>query len=502
MITSLSQEFRNQKLANFQSVRQSYLMSDTTVSTSFLSRTRGLLRRALRDVVDGATSLTSRGSLDISPDLPDDDLARLQQQIDASLSGRGGEASARSNASDLARCYLDLNAEGRLRFMQLLNDEYGIEPAHLNTTMDAVRETSDDPAAYAKAITALRGQLESPRMKLFRQFNGLEHGIKFLVDLRADLIGLLRDNPELRPLDADLKYLLSTWFDAGFLVLHRITWAAPADLLEKLIAYEAVHEIRSWNDMKNRLESDRRFFAFFHPSMPDEPLIFVEVALVNGIARNVQTLLDESAPIKDPEEADTAIFYSISNAQRGLSGVSFGDFLIKQVVERLSARLPNVKTFATLSPIPGFRRWLDGRIAEGADLLNHEQEDALRAVAGDIPEDASVLQSILDRTNWHLDPAIADTMEPIMTHLVAGYLLYQRREPTGTALDSVAHFHLSNGARVESINWLGDMSPKGFAQSAGMMVNYLYDKTLIEQNHEAYVSGSEIPASSTVRNLL
>ncbi|MDG2270571.1 MAG: malonyl-CoA decarboxylase, partial [Alphaproteobacteria bacterium] len=397
---------------------------------------------------------------------------------------------------------LDLNAEGRLRFMQLLNDEYGIEPAHLNTTMDAVRETSDDPAAYAKAITALRGQLESPRMKLFRQFNGLEHGIKFLVDLRADLIGLLRDNPELRPLDADLKYLLSTWFDAGFLVLHRITWAAPADLLEKLIAYEAVHEIRSWNDMKNRLESDRRFFAFFHPSMPDEPLIFVEVALVNGIARNVQTLLDESAPIKDPEEADTAIFYSISNAQRGLSGVSFGDFLIKQVVERLSARLPNVKTFATLSPIPGFRRWLDGRIAEGADLLNHEQEDALRAVAGDIPEDALVLQSILDRTNWHLDPAIADTMEPIMTHLVAGYLLYQRREPTGTALDSVAHFHLSNGARVESINWLGDMSPKGFAQSAGMMVNYLYDKTLIEQNHEAYVSGSEIPASSTVRNLL
>ncbi|MBT5570148.1 MAG: malonyl-CoA decarboxylase [Alphaproteobacteria bacterium] len=477
-------------------------MSDTTVSTSFLSRTRGLLRRALRDVVDSAASLTSRGGLSVSPDLPNDDLARLQQQIDASLSGRGGEASARSNASDLARCYLDLNDEGRLRFMQLLNDEYGIEPTHLNVSMDAVRDTSDDPVAYAKAITALRGRLESPRMKLFRQFNGLEHGIKFLVDLRADLIGLLRDNPELRALDADLKHLLSTWFDAGFLVLHRITWAAPADLLEKLIAYEAVHEIRSWNDMKNRLESDRRFFAFFHPSMPDEPLIFVEVALVNGIARNVQTLLDESAPIKDPEQADSAIFYSISNAQRGLSGVSFGDFLIKQVVERLSARLPNVKTFATLSPIPGFRRWLDGRMSDGAELLNHEQEEALRAVAGDISDDNSALQSILDRTNWHLDPAIAEVMEPILTHLVAGYLLYQRRESTGTALDSVAHFHLSNGARVESINWLGDMSPKGFEQSAGMMVNYLYDKTLIEQNHESYVSGSEIPASSTVRSLL
>jgi malonyl-CoA decarboxylase len=477
-------------------------MSDTTVSNGFLSRTRGLLRRALRDVVDGATSLTSRNGLTVSPSLTDDDLARLQQQIDASLSGRGGEASARSNATDLARCYLDLNDEGRLRFMRLLTHEYGVAPSHLNEAMDGVRDSSDDPAEYARAITKLRDQLQSPRIKLFRQFNGLEHGIKFLVDLRADLLDLIRENPELRPLDADLKYLLSTWFDAGFLVLHRITWAAPADLLEKLIAYEAVHEIKSWDDMKNRLESDRRFFAFFHPAMPDEPLIFVEVALVNGIANNVQALLDQTAPTKDPEQADTAIFYSISNAQRGLSGVSFGDFLIKQVVERLSARLPNVKTFATLSPIPGFRRWLDGRIKDGADLLSHEQEASLRAVAGDVPAGQSVLQSLLDRNSWHEDPSIVEALEPVLAHLAAGYLLYQRREATGTALDPVAHFHLSNGARVERINWLGDQSPKGFEQSAGMMVNYLYDKTQIEANHEDYVSGSEIPASSTVRNLL
>lgn len=477
-------------------------MSDTTVSTSILSRTRGMLRRALRDVVDGATNRTNRGELNVRPELPDDDLARLQQQIDASLSGRGGEASARSNAAGLARCYLDLNAEGRLRFLRLLNFEYGVEPTYLNMAMDSVRDSTEDPMAYGKAISALRDSLESPRMKLFRQFIGLEHGIKFLVDLRADLRNQLRESPDLRLLDADLKFLLSGWFDAGFLVLHRITWSAPADLLEKLIAYEAVHEIRSWTDMKNRLESDRRFFGFFHPSMPDEPLIFVEVALVNGIAGNVQTLLDESAPIQDSEQADTAIFYSISNAQPGLSGVSFGDFLIKQVVERLSARLPNLKTFATLSPIPGFRHWLDGRIADGAELLNHEQEEALRAVAGEIDEDQSVLQNLLDRPDWHQDPAMAEAMKPVLTHLAAGYLLYQRREATGTALDPVAHFHLSNGAMVERINWLGDMSQKGFEQSAGMMVNYLYDKSRIEQNHEAYVSGSEIPASSAVRNLL
>lgn len=477
-------------------------MSDTTVSPGFLGRTRGLLRRALRDVVEGASNLTNRSGLNVSPDLPDDDLARLQQRIDASLSGRGGEASAMANAAELGRCYLDLNDEGRIRFLTLLTNEYGIEPAHLNDAMDAVRNASEEPQAYARAIAKLRQSLSSPRMKLLRQFNGLEYGVKFLVDMRADLRGLLRDNPELAPLDAELKYLLAGWFDAGFLELRRITWSAPADLLEKLIEYEAVHEIQSWADLKNRLESDRRFYAFFHPSMHDEPLIFVEVALVNGIADNVHDLLDEDAPIKDPEKADTAIFYSISNAQPGLSGVSFGDFLIKQVVQHLSHELPNIKTFATLSPIPGFRRWLDGRLAEGAELLNHEQEDALRAVAGDGIDDTRLLTTLLDREHWDQDDAVADTLRPIMEHLVAGYLLYQRRESTGTALDSVAHFHLSNGAQVERINWLADRSDRGMGQSAGMMVNYLYDRAKIDSNHEAYVSGSEIPASSGVRNLL
>jgi malonyl-CoA decarboxylase len=477
-------------------------MSDTAVTSGFFGRTRGLLRRALRDVVEGAASLTNRSGLTVKPDLPDDDLVRLQEQIDASLSGRGGEASARANAAELGRVYLDLNEDGRLRFLRLLAYEYGVDPARLNDVMDAARDSSEDPVAYARALGRLRDTLMSPRMKLFRQFNGLEHGVKFLVDMRADLREILRDNPDLAPLDSELKFLLSGWFDAGFLELRQITWSAPADLLEKLIEYEAVHEIRSWTDLKNRLESDRRFFAFFHPSMADEPLIFVEVALVNGIAGNVQALLDENAPTQDAEDADTAIFYSISNAQTGLSGVSFGDFLIKQVVEHLSHELPNIKTFSTLSPIPGFRRWLDRRIADGAELLNHEQEDALLAAAGSIPEGANVLQTLLDRPDWHMDEAVEQALKPVLEHLVAGYLLYQRRETTGTAYDPVAHFHLSNGARVERINWLGDTSERGLAQSAGMMVNYLYDKARIDANHEAYITGSEIPASNGVRNLL
>jgi len=470
-------------------------MSDTTSSNGFLTRTRGLLRRALQDVINVASR---DRSAPLRPELPDDDLKILQQRIDTSLAGRGGEASARGNAAQLGRYYLDFNEDGRLRFFQLLAEEYGVDHDRLNQAMDDVRAAESSPAAYAQAVDHLRECLQSPMIHLFRQFNSLSHGIKFLVDMRADLRGLLRGHPELRPVDGELRSLLSAWFDAGFLELRHVTWAAPADLLEKLIAYEAVHEITSWTDLKNRLESDRRCYAFFHPNMPDEPLIFVEVALVDGMADNVQALLDEAAPTGDPEGANTAIFYSISNAQKGLSGVSFGDFLIKQVVDDLLHDLPNLKTFATLSPIPGFRAWLDSRLEAGAKLLNHEQEDQLAALTGGTPP----LQALLDQPHWHQDKNITAVLRPILQHLVAGYLLYQRRESSGTALDPVAHFHLSNGAQVERINWLADSSERGLSQSAGMMVNYLYALDQIEDNHEAYVTGGEIPASSAVRNLL
>ena len=473
-------------------------MSDTAVSNGFLVRTRGLLRRALQDVISVASR--DRGT-PLRPDLPDDDLKVLQERIDASLSGRGGEASARGNAAQLGRYYLDLNEDGRLRFFELLAEQYGVDHDRLSQAMDDVRTAEDSPVAYPKAVSRLRECLQTPRTNLFRQFNSLSHGVKFLVDMRADLRSLLNSHPKLRPVDGELRALLSGWFDAGFLELRHVTWAAPADLLEKLIAYEAVHEIQSWTDLKNRLESDRRCYAFFHPNMPNEPLIFVEVALVDGMADNVQALLDESAPTGNPEDANTAIFYSISNAQRGLSGVSFGDFLIKQVVDDLSHELPNLKTFATLSPIPGFRSWLDSRLEAGADLINHAQQDQLAALAGD-SGDTPPLQALLDRPHWYQDEDIVAVVQPILLHLVAGYLLYQRRESADTALDSVAHFHLSNGAQVERINWLADSSERGLAQSAGMMVNYLYALDQIEDNHEAYVTGGEIPASSAVRNLL
>jgi malonyl-CoA decarboxylase len=283
--------------------------------------------------------------------------------------------------------------------------------------------------------------------------------------------------------------------------LRRITWEAPAALLEKLMAYEAVHEIRGWTDLKNRLEADRRCFAFFHPRMPDEPLIFVEVALVSGIAGDIHALLDEAAPIGNPQAADAAIFYSISNCQTGLVGISFGDFLIKRVVDALAAELPRLKSFATLSPAPGFRAWLRTEAAHDKLLLAGEAR-AIRALSGDPDDDDAdgLLLHLLDRPDWHRDGQTAEVLREPLLRLAARYLLHARAA-SGRAFDPVAHFHLSNGARVERINWLGDVSPKGLQQSAGIMVNYLYRLGDIEANHRAYRDDGRVVAASAVRGL-
>ncbi|MCB1745410.1 MAG: malonyl-CoA decarboxylase family protein, partial [Gammaproteobacteria bacterium] len=334
----------------------------------------------------------------------------------------------------------------------------------------------------------------------------------FLVDMRGEVRTRLREHPDLRPLDQDLLRLLSAWFDVGFLELRRITWDTSAALLEKLIAYEAVHEIQSWQDLKNRLADDRRCFAFFHPNMPDEPLIFVEVALVNGIAENVQTLLDESAPRGDPATADTAIFYSISNCQPGLAGVSFGNFLIKRVASELSQSLPRLKTFATLSPIPGFSRWLKSRLAEHAasgeehELFDESEAQWLADLDPQGSADSALQRLIADAPLWAHGAEEASGVEErlgsILMRLCSQYLTSTTEGTRKRALDPVAHFHLSNGARVERINWYGDRSRRGLEQSTGMMVNYLYKLSDIEKNHEAYKDSGRIIYSSAVRKLL
>ena len=455
------------------------------------------LRGAWREI-----ALSTRGVLAgaLRPDLPEDDVARLRQQMLGCLDGRGGEVTARARAAQLGRTYLALNAAGRARFLHLLAKEFDTDHAVVDDCCALVAAAADS-AARTAAERALRAALTAPRVTLLRQFNALPEGVKFLVDRRAELIAINGNDPALRGLADDLRDLLANWFDIGFLQLQRITWDSPAALLEKLMAYEAVHEIRGWTDLKNRLEADRRCFAFFHPRMPDEPLIFVEVALVNGIAGNIHALLDEAAPIGDPQAADAAIFYSISNCQQGLVGISLGDFLIKRVVDALATELPRLKSFATLSPLPGFRAWLTAEAGRHGLLVAGEAR-AVQVLGAGLDEDKPdrILLRLIDQPDWREDSRTAAGLRDPLLRLCARYLL-DAHAPSGRALDPVANFHLSNGARVERLNWLGDISAKGLQQSAGIMVNYLYRLGDIEANHEAYRDEGRVAASSAVRNL-
>ncbi len=439
-------------------------------------------------------------SMAIEPHLPDGDLDRVRRQIDLSIAARGGEVAARAEAAALGHAYLRLDEAGKLRFFQLLAEDYDLDTGALVTAAHAV-EQARDPAAAAEARRSLRQAATSPRLRLFLGFNTLDEGVKFLIAMRADLMALARRHGELKPVDEELFDLLRSWFDVGFLRLTQVTWQAPAALLEKFIAYEAVHAMRSWDDLKHRMEGDRRLFAFFHPTMPDEPLIFVQVALVNGMAARIPPLLDESAPAIAAHTADTAIFYSISNAQKGLAGVSFGDFLIKRVVRELSRELPNLKTFATLSPIPGLRHWLDrglaGEIEAGTPFLTPVERAALEKALGSDHTVAMVRDL--------LNAAVPDgRLEPVLARLAARYLTTRQAAGEGRmrALDPVAHFHLSNGARIERLNWLADPSENGLRQSYGLMVNYLYRLSAIEDHHEAYRLNGDIKTSSAVRGLV
>ena len=434
---------------------------------------------------------------DMASSVSRDEGESVEAQMRACLDGRGGEVSARNRAAKLAETYLSLDADGQKAFLRSIAS-FDADDAQITKSYQALHDARDD-ATRAAAKSTLRRMLEPPRQRLLTQFTTIPDGMKFLVELRNTLLGLTKSDPMLAALEADLRGMLANWFDVGFLELKRIDWASPAALLEKLMQYEAVHEIKSWRDLKNRLDSDRRCYAFFHPRMPDEPLIFVEVALVKGLAGSVQRLLDEDAPVQNPHEADTAIFYSISNCQRGLAGISFGNFLIKRVVHELGGEFANLKTFATLSPIPGFRRWLDKKLTEEETTLLTDEEASALAVFEPGTNGTASLKALLARKNWVEDTAILKALDPVLVRICARYLLAEGQGKR--AQDPVAHFHLSNGARVERINMEADISTKGVKESATMMVNYLYDPNKIEAYHEDYAGEGRRHASTVVRKL-
>ena len=436
---------------------------------------------------------------EVHPDLPKEDMAYLHKRMVECVEGKGGEVSARVRSAELGNIYMNLNRDGRERFLKKLSRDFGIQDDRILPLLETFKEAGNQKQRF-EAQNALREVLDSPKLKILRQFNTLDDGLKFLVDMRSDLLELKKDDVYLTGLEKDLKFLLKSLFDIGLLDMKQITWNSPAALLEKLMAYEAVHHISSWRDLKNRLDSDRRCFAFFHNKMPNEPLIFIEVALVKGMADNVQNLLNEESPVVDQDEADTAIFYSITNAQKGLAGISMGNFLIKWVVLELASEFKNLKVFSTLSPLPGFRRWLDPLLEKG-DTSLFKAGDILsikKLASGD--NAAGILLEILRGGDWHTDAKTCSTLKQPLMGLAVHYLLNIKKGKR--ALDPVAHFHISNGARVERINWLGDISPKGMQESAGLMVNYLYKRSDIDECHEAYADEGKITFSKQVKDCL
>ncbi len=441
-------------------------------------------------------------AISIDADLPDGDWRRLSAEIDAVVEKRGGPVAARRRAGTVALAYENLSPAGRQRFFTNLAAEYDHDDGLVDEAIDAVigAETPDD---RRRAEAELRDRLRPQRELLLRQLASLDDGLAFLVAMRADLLPHRRSTAELTALDSDLRAILEGLFDVGLLRLERLTWDTPASVLEKLIEYEAVHAIESWDDLKRRLGPERRCYAFVHPGMPDDPLIFVEVALVKDIARHLEPLLafepigsDTETSRVSEQDLETAIFYSISNCHDGLAGVSLGDFLIKSVVEELSAELPKLKTFATLSPIPGFHRWLSELVTADDPRLH----DCQAAPPFDTPEELqAVLAEVIHGGPRTESDATMARLKPALMRLAAIYLLQAKR--SDRAVDPVAHFHLSNGARVEHLNWMGNPNSVGWERGLSMMVNYRYDLKTIESNHDAYVNAGTIAASEELERL-
>jgi malonyl-CoA decarboxylase len=396
----------------------------------------------------------------------------------ALLSGKG-EASGVALASRLLASYATLSEAERRLFFELLSTRFGPD---LQALKRALAEFAHRPDARAAAH--LHAAAEPRRQELIRRMNLAPSGTLQLMRMRENLLKAMQEEPSLATVDADFRHLFSSWFNRGFLILRRIDWSTPAHVLEKIIRYEAVHEIRSWDDLRLRLEPpDRRCFAFFHPALDGEPVIFVEVALTQAVPEAIAPLLRGHGVPVAPQRATTAVFYSISNCQAGLRGVSFGHFLIKQVAEDLKRELPSLNTFVTLSPLPGFGRWLAAARRDDAGVLG----------AGD-----RATLCDLDHEHWHLHPSrsLRETLSR-----AAIRFLFEAKDEAGKPLDPVARFHLGNGARLERLDWLGDVSAKGLEEGVGFMVNYLYDLHAVERNHEAFANAGEIVASAPLRRL-
>jgi malonyl-CoA decarboxylase len=444
---------------------------DEAVNTSFFSE-------MLQSIADRSRALIKRERREPAHERS----AGLIEQCEELLSGRG-EASGVALAQDILARYAELTTGPRIAFFETLATTFGADRAEIDQAIAAWRQSpSDETAAELHAAS------EPRRLELFRRLNLAPGGTAALVRMREQLLDAMDRRDDLGVVDNDFVHLFSSWFNRGFLVLQRIDWSTSASILEKIIRYEAVHEISDWADLRRRIDPpDRRCYAFFHPALVDEPLIFVEVALTREIPAAIAPILSDRREPVEPQRATTAVFYSITNCQRGLAGVTFGHFLIKQVVEEVSRELSRVATFVTLSPAPNFAEWLRRERANAASqALDEDDRDALSA---------------LDNADWWRVPAIAEKVREPLIRAAAWYYL-RARNGRGLPVDAVARFHLGNGARLERLDWLADTSERALRQSHGLMVNYLYDLDYIERNHEAYAQQRAVVAASAVTRLV
>ncbi|HEY6025105.1 MAG TPA: malonyl-CoA decarboxylase [Pseudolabrys sp.] len=430
-------------------------------------------------------TISERGRALLARDRRGDASARSESLVELCedlLSGRG-EASGVALAREILGRYASLTIGPRIAFFEALAQRFGADPARMEQAIAAWRATPSD------ATTAeVHAASEPRRQELFRRLNLAPGGTAALVRMREQLMDSLDHREDLRAVDDDFVHLFSSWFNRGFLVLRRIDWSTPAIVLEKIIRYEAVHEIHDWDDLRRRIDPpDRRCYAFFHPALVDEPLIFVEVALTRDIPAAIAPILGKDREVAETEKARTATFYSISNCQRGLAGVSFGNFLIKQVVEEVRREMPKLSAFVTLSPVTSFADWLKRERAEEKSAALTEADKAVFAA--------------LEQPGWWRNEETAEQVKDTVMRAAAWYFL-RARNGRGLPVDAVARFHLGNGARLERINWLADTSDRAMAQAYGLMVNYQYDLDDIEKNHEAYAEGPTVVASGSVQRLL
>lgn len=391
---------------------------------------------------------------------------------------RRGEASGTAQAKEIVDIIQQLDPEDIVKFLQMLATEFAPDPAAIIQAAEKYIKSQN-----YENLKSLSSAVESPRLELLRLINIAPGGIAIIIALREKLLIEVKNHRLLEPLETDMFHLLAAWFNRGFLTFQQVDWETPAVILEKLIEYEAVHEIQGWQDLRRRLANDRRCFAFFHPALPTEPLIFVEVAYTKGIARKIQPLLSQEKDASLAVSADTAIFYSISNCQEGLRGISMGNFLIKQVVDFINTETPQIKNFCTLSPIPRFSRWLHEEFLEQDDELMTNAE-----------------KELMSQKDWFSDGSNRNRLKTKLMQLCARYLYSEKKR--NRPIDPVTRFHLGNGAEIEAINWEADLSDRGLSQSVGLMVNYRYNPSKIVSNHEAYTNEGKISISSQVRKLL